>query len=60
MAGVSHPAPSYRDRKVLPMRGKSWVDYLSGRTDYVHSENAVHGWERTSGSSLSECARLDH
>lgn len=46
MAQVEHPAPEYRGRKVLPMRGKSWVSYLSGSRDCVHTENAVHGWER--------------
>ncbi|BGP55795.1 hypothetical protein JCM8202_005639 [Rhodotorula sphaerocarpa] len=45
MAQVEHPAPEYRGRKVLPMRGKSWVSYLSGSRDCVHTENAVHGWE---------------
>jgi hypothetical protein len=46
MAQVQHPSPEFHGRKVLPMRGKSWLEYMTGSRDYVHAENAVHGWER--------------
>ncbi|TPX09885.1 uncharacterized protein E0L32_008907 [Thyridium curvatum] len=50
LAGVAHPAPSFRGREVVPVRGKSWVGHLRG-ADYaaspaVHDEDtAVTGWE---------------
>jgi arylsulfatase len=53
MAGISHPAPEYRGRKVLQPRGRSWVNYLTNKAEYVHDDNAVHGWERKSPLPLS-------
>ncbi|KAM5360522.1 hypothetical protein ACJZ2D_013698 [Fusarium nematophilum] len=47
LAGVRHPHPSpFRGRGVVPVRGRSWVPYLSGRAVEVHDHNtAVTGWE---------------
>ncbi|GAP88235.2 putative arylsulfatase [Rosellinia necatrix] len=48
MAGAAHPAPTYRGREVVPMRGKSMVPYLlrgeeaGGR---IHEKDFVNGWE---------------
>ena len=44
VAGASH-AGEYQGRKVLPMRGKSMVPYLRGRTDAVRDEREHIGWE---------------
>lgn len=58
MAQVQHPSPEFHGRKVLPMRGKSWLEYMTGSREYVHAENAVHGWEREPLFSLSDsCMR---
>ena len=37
LAGVTHPAPHFRDRSVVPMRGKSWVPLLAGQTSAIHN-----------------------
>lgn len=45
LAGVAHPAPEYRSRPVVPMRGRSWIPYLNGSTSSIHSDDWVTGWE---------------
>lgn len=45
MAGVDHPAPSYHGREVVKMRGASWVPYLTGKSDRIHPEDFISGWE---------------
>ncbi|TKA51631.1 hypothetical protein B0A53_05508 [Rhodotorula sp. CCFEE 5036] len=54
MAQVQHPSPEFHGRKVLPMRGKSWLEYMTGSRDYVHAENAVHGWELFGQSAIRQ------
>ncbi|CAH0046949.1 unnamed protein product [Clonostachys solani] len=45
MAGVSHPAPSYRGREVVSMRGKSMLPYLKGTEPRIHEADFINGWE---------------
>ncbi|MDO8290740.1 MAG: arylsulfatase [Parvibaculum sp.] len=45
MAGVMHPAPDYKGRKVEPMMGRTLTPYFSGTSDAVHVDDAVTGWE---------------
>lgn len=45
LAGLRHPAPSYRSRPIVPMRGDSWLPYLKGSQKTIHSEQHVTGWE---------------
>ncbi|KAJ3496911.1 hypothetical protein NLG97_g2314 [Lecanicillium saksenae] len=45
MAGVSHPAPSYKGREIVGMRGKSMVPWLKGESKTVHGNDFVEGWE---------------
>lgn len=45
MAGVRHPAPTYRNREVVPMRGKSFVPFLQGAQEGVHEKEFIQGWE---------------
>ncbi|PGH12435.1 hypothetical protein AJ79_04271 [Helicocarpus griseus UAMH5409] len=55
LAGVTHPYPTFRGREVVPVRGKSWVPYLTNRNrnissgwksnDSIHAEDTVTGWE---------------
>lgn len=45
MAGVTHPAPTYQGREVVPMRGSSMLSFLSGSTQKIHEEDFVEGWE---------------
>ena len=45
LAGTRHPGTSWRGRAVAPVRGRSWVDFLSGRADQVHDDQTVTAWE---------------
>jgi arylsulfatase len=45
MAGATHPAPSWRGREIVPMRGRSMLPYLGGETDSVHDCETGTGWE---------------
>ncbi|CAN8100335.1 unnamed protein product [Discula destructiva] len=47
MAGISHPAPTFRGREVVAPRGRSWVPFLDGKAANVHDNGTqdVTGWE---------------
>jgi arylsulfatase A-like enzyme len=45
LAGIAHSAPSYKDREILPMRGRSLRPWLEGREELVHPEGTSTGWE---------------
>ncbi|CAX42760.1 arylsulfatase, putative [Candida dubliniensis CD36] len=45
LANIQHPGEIYKNRKVVKPRGKSWVNYLINKTNQVHDENTVTGWE---------------
>ena len=47
LAGIRHPSPRYRGRDVVPVRGHSWVSYLSNpqQQRFIHDEESVTGWE---------------
>ena len=52
MAGVKHPAPLYRGREVVEMRGKSMVPWLQGQSDAIHKVDFVEGWEMGGRAAL--------
>jgi len=54
LAGVDHPGTSWRGRAVAPVRGSSWVDFLTGRADQVHDDQAVTGWELFGARALRQ------
>lgn len=45
MAGVSHPAPTYQGREVVPMRGKTMMPYITGEKPNIHGQDFIQGWE---------------
>jgi arylsulfatase len=45
LAGVDHPAPTYKGRTVLPPRGRSLRPWLEGRAEAVHPPGTSTGWE---------------
>lgn len=45
MAGVEHPAPTYKGREVVKMRGESWVPWLTSKSASIHPEEFIQGWE---------------
>ncbi|KAB8627237.1 hypothetical protein FH972_026070 [Carpinus fangiana] len=52
MAGVAHPAPAYRGREVVPMRGTSMMPFLEGAAPRIHPEDFVQGWETCGRAAL--------
>ncbi|KAH0082498.1 alkaline phosphatase-like protein, partial [Aureobasidium melanogenum] len=36
MAGVKHPAPTYKGREIVPMRGQSMLSFIEGRAHSTH------------------------
>lgn len=45
LAGLNHPAPVYKGREILPVRGRSLLPWLEGRAEAVHPPGASTGWE---------------
>lgn len=45
MAGIRHPAPNYKGREIVPMRGVSMLPWLHGAASRVHPEDFIYGWE---------------
>ncbi len=45
LAGLSHPAPHYQGRTILPLRGRSLWPWLSGKAETVHPNGTSTGWE---------------
>lgn len=45
MAGLTHPAPTYKGREVVKLRGESFVPFLKGEKEGVHDVEFVQGWE---------------
>ena len=54
MAGVTHPAPNYRGREVVGMRGKSMVSWLDKKSDRIHDEDFVNGWETSGRAAIGK------
>lgn len=58
MAGVSHPAPTYQGREVVPMRGSSMLPFLTGTSSNdnaaIHPSDHITGWE-TCGRAAVRC-----
>jgi len=45
MASLTHPAPTYQGRQIVPMRGKSMVPYLQQKAETIHEKDFINGWE---------------
>jgi arylsulfatase len=48
LSGAIHPADeggTYQGHEVVPMKGRSMLPMFTGRTEAVHGEDAVMGWE---------------
>ena len=56
LAGVSHPAPTYQDRRIVPMRGLSMIPWLQGSAPAIHATDSFHGWEFNGRAAI----RLGH
>ena len=45
LGGIKHPAPEWKGRQVVPMRGKDMGPWLKGQSETVHDPSAAFGWE---------------
>lgn len=45
LAGTQHPGIKYNGKPVVPLRGKSMVNYLQGKAKTVRGPDDVVGWE---------------
>jgi arylsulfatase len=45
LAGTTHPGKQFRGRPILTPKGASWVPYLTQKSDSVHAEDYITGWE---------------
>ncbi|KAF2105432.1 alkaline-phosphatase-like protein [Lophiotrema nucula] len=45
MAGISHPAPNYQGREIVPMRGNSMLPFITGKEERIHPQDFIQGWE---------------
>lgn len=52
MAGISHPAPTYQNREVVPMRGKSFYPWARGSSPRIHEKDFIQGWETCGRAAL--------
>lgn len=52
MAGVSHPGPTYQNRDVVPMRGKSFYQWATGQKERIHEKDFIQGWETCGRAAL--------
>lgn len=52
MAGVKHPAPTYQGREVVGMRGKSMLPWLQDKTESIHDDQFVEGWEMSGRAAV--------
>jgi arylsulfatase len=44
LAGIPQPLGKFKDRSVVPVRGRSWVDHFKGKGK-VYNEMSFNGWE---------------
>lgn len=45
LAGTKMPGATYRGRAISPIKGRSWIPYLTGAVDRIHLEDEITGWE---------------
>lgn len=44
-AGINHPGRSYKGRKVEHLRGRSMMDVINGKSNFVHDNDTGVSWE---------------
>ena len=45
LAGTAPPGKTWRGREISPIKGKSWMPYLRGEEEKIHSHDEITGWE---------------
>ena len=44
-AGINHPGRSYKGRRVEPLRGRSMMNVINGKSNFVHDNDTAVSWE---------------
>jgi arylsulfatase len=44
-AEINHPGKSYEGRKVEPLRGRSMMKVINGKSNFVHDNDTAVSWE---------------
>ena len=44
-AGVRHPGTSYKGRNIYPLRGRSLLPLLGGKSEFVYKDDTAISWE---------------
>ena len=44
-AGINHPSMSYKGRKVEPLRGRSMMNVINGKSNFVYDNDTAVSWE---------------
>jgi arylsulfatase len=52
IAGTQHPGTSFQGREVLPIKGKSLLPMLTGKTEEIH--DGYTGWELNGHRTIRE------
>ena len=52
LAGAQHPGTEYQGKKVFAMRGRSLVDYMSGRSDSAYASDEAVAFELFGNASI--------
>jgi arylsulfatase len=45
LAGIPAVGTTFQGREVVPVRGTSWIPYLTGKRARIHADDHVTGWE---------------
>ena len=45
VAGVEHPGTSYKGRKVEPLRGRTMMKVLNGKSNFIYDNDTAVNWE---------------
>ncbi|NOR42099.1 MAG: sulfatase-like hydrolase/transferase, partial [Gammaproteobacteria bacterium] len=43
--GIDHPGSSYKGRKVEPLRGRSMIKVLNGKSNFIYDNDTAVSWE---------------
>ncbi|KAJ4351413.1 uncharacterized protein N0V89_006755 [Didymosphaeria variabile] len=52
LAQLKHPGTSYKGRQIAPLRGRSWVDFLSTKREDIHDPDYATGYEIAGSGAL--------
>jgi arylsulfatase A-like enzyme len=44
-ANIVHPKTHYKGRDLVPLRGRSFLNYLQKQQDHIHDQQHITGWE---------------